>query len=45
MVIEAKNVVLPFSSQHLKAICRVPAETDAGLIWSDHDFSRTLQAR
>jgi hypothetical protein len=31
MAIEAKNVVLPCSAQHLEAICRVLADTDTGL--------------
>jgi hypothetical protein len=35
MAIEAKSVVHPFSAQHLKAICRVLADTDMGLTGSE----------
>ena len=35
MAIEAKNVVPPFSAQHLEAICRVLADTDTGLTGSE----------
>jgi uncharacterized protein (TIGR02391 family) len=31
MAIESKNLVLPFSAQHLEAVCRVLADTDNGL--------------
>lgn len=35
MAIEAKNLVPPFSPQHLEAICRVLANTDMGLTGSE----------
>ena len=35
MAIEAKNVVPPFSAQHLEAICSVLADTDTGLTGSE----------
>jgi hypothetical protein len=35
MAIEAKNVVAPFTAQHLEAICRVLADTDTGLTGSE----------
>jgi hypothetical protein len=35
MAIDAKNVVPPFSPQHLEAICRVLADTDTGLTGSE----------
>lgn len=31
MLIEAENVVPPFSARHLEAICRVLVETNTGL--------------
>ncbi len=31
MAIESKNLVPPFSAQHLEAVCRVLADTDTGL--------------
>lgn len=35
MVIKAKNMVPPFSAQHLEVICRVLADTDARLSGSE----------
>ncbi|MFO0180887.1 MAG: TIGR02391 family protein, partial [bacterium] len=35
MTIETKNLVPPFSAQHLEAICRVWADTEAGLTGSE----------
>jgi hypothetical protein len=35
MAIQAKNLVPPFSTQHLEAICRVLADTDTGLTGSE----------
>jgi hypothetical protein len=35
MTIEAKNVIPPFTAQHLEAIRRVLADTDTGLTGSE----------
>jgi hypothetical protein len=37
MPIEARNVVPPFSAQHLEAIRRVLADTETGLTGSEID--------